>query len=419
MNIYTIRCEHLSLKNKQNVKIRLRQISLILLMGLVMCLVGCTSSPSHSVDVLSKDELSSESETVEKTNYFSGEMTITFSYGERSGTYEGNINDNGLPEGTGTFVSQTMSGNTWTYSGEWKNGHWEGHGSAIWGDGSQYVGEYSNDAAFGNGIYTFADGAKFVGIFSANYDAVGTYYPIEGDSFEATMINAEIFSNEPEPVSTSFFSDRDNRLMYDELYKSYRYSELKKLVQTYIDANEVTNDDVAYTILEYIDSVIPFESEWNISFDEFDSKYVLTFNGASEISSNNSVSVSLNGTDLEIKIGFRKNGWLFFDSIALSVDGKSAYSASVKSYNRTDNVISGHTIEEYCLCGFYDSVLESVGKAETVILRFSNEKSGEKYDHTLSQIEKDALYCGLLLRINNRELSNLIYHYRNDNNIND
>lgn len=226
-------------------------------------------------------------------------------------------------------------------------------------------------------------------------------------------------AKEPELVSTNFFSDMENRLKYDELYKSYHYSELKNFIQAYIKENEVTNDDVAYTILEYIDLVIPFESEWNISFDEFDSKYILTFNEATEISSNNSVSVLLTGTNLDIKVGFRKNEWLFFDEIALSVDGKKAYSASVKSYNRTENVISGNTIEEYCSCSFYDNILESIGKSETVILRFSNKKSGEFYDHTLSQSEKDALYCGLLLRINNRDLSNLIYHYREDNNIND
>ncbi len=226
-------------------------------------------------------------------------------------------------------------------------------------------------------------------------------------------------ADEPEPASTNFFSDRKNRLLYDELYKSYRYSELKNLVQTYINTNKVANDDVAYTILEYIDLVIPFESEWNIFFDEFDNKYELTFNEAMEISSSNSVSVSLKGTNLDIKVGFRKNEWLFFDEIALSIDGKKEYSASVKNYNRTDNVISGNTIEEYCSCSFYDNALESVGKSETVILRFSNKKSGEIYDHTLSQSEKDALYCGLLLRINNRDLSNLIYHYREGNNLND
>lgn len=400
-------------------KLRLVAISLVCTL-----MAGCGNATEDSIAArpetsVDSEKLTSGSITVEKLNHFSGEMTITFSYGERTGTYEGEINEGGLPNGTGIFTSQSMSGITWTYSGEWKNGHWEGNGTSIWEDGSQYVGEYSNDTARGNGTYTFSNGAKFVGVFSADYDAVGTYYPTDGDPFEATMVNGEIFSNETKPASTSFFSEKENRLTYDELYKSYRYSELKEYVQAYIDKNEVTDDDDAYTILEYIDSVITFENEWNITFDEFDSKYVLFFNEAMEISISNSVKVSLIGTHLDIKIGFRKDGWLFFDEVALSIDGERAYSASVKSYNRTENVISGNMIEEYCSCSFYDSVLESIGNAETVILRFSNKKSGENYDHTLSQSEKDALYCGLLLSINNRELSNLIYHYREDNNIND
>lgn len=395
---------------------KLRLVALSLVCALM---AGCGNATEGSIAASPESSVDSESKTVEKPNHFSGEMTITFSYGERIGTYEGEINEDGLPNGTGMFTSQSSEGFSWTYSGEWKNGHWEGNGTAIWDDGSKYVGEYSNDAAKGNGTYTFANGAKFVGFFSANYDAVGTYYPIDGDPIEATMVNGNVFPNETKPASTSFFSEKENRLTYDELYKSYRYSELKKYVQAYIDKNEVTDDDVAYTILDYIDTVIAFESEWNVTFDEFDSKYVLFFNGATEITDSNSVKVSLNGTHLDIKIGFRKNGWLFFDKVALSIDGKRAYSASVKSFNRTENVISGNMIEEYCSCSFYDSVLESIGKAETVILRFSNKESGENYDHTLSQGEKDALYCGYLLRINNRELSNLIYHYREDNNIND
>lgn len=394
-------------------------MSLTLLIVLVMCLNGCASSTSQIVEETLEEKSTLESEIVEMNDYFSGVMTITFNYGNRTGTYDGKINAEGLPHGSGTFTSQTINGVTWTYSGEWENGHWEGNGSTIWEDGSQYVGEYSNDAACGIGTYTFANGDKFIGTFSDNYDALGTFYPVDEKSYEAKMVNGEVFSNEPEPISTSFFSETENRSTYDELYKSYCYSELKHYVQDYINNNEVTSDDVAYTILEYVDLVIPFEDEWNISFDEFDSKYKLTFNGATEISGSNSVEVLLSGTHLDIKVGFRKNGWLFFDNIALSIDGERVYSASVKSYNRTDNVISGKMIEEYCFCGFYDDVLESVGNAETVILRFSNKTSGEYYDHTLSQNEKDALYCGLLLRRNNRELSDLIYHYRKDNNLND
>lgn len=392
----------------------MKKLRLVALLLVCVLIAGCGNTTEGSVE--SKSETSVDSE---QPNHFSGEMTISFIYGERTGTYEGEINENGLPNGTGMFKSQSESGTPWTYSGEWKNGHWEGNGTTVWDNGSQYVGEYSNDSARGNGTYTFADGTKFVGFFSANYDAIGTYYPIDGDPFEATMVNGEVSANETKLASTSFFSEKENRLTYDELYKSYCYSELKEYVQAYIDQNEVTKDDVAYTILEYIDSVIAFESKWNVTFDEFDSKYVLFFDGATEITGSNSVKVSLSGTNLDIKIGFRKNGWLFFDSVALNIDGERAYSASIKSSNRTENVISGNMIEEYCSCSFYDNVLESIGKAETVILRFSNKKSDENYDHTLSPSEKDALYCGLQLRINNRELSNLIYHYRGDNNISD
>lgn len=393
----------------------MKKLALVALSLVCVLMAGCGNATEGSTAASSETSMGN----VENSNHFSGEMTIIFSYGERTGTYEGEINDEGLPNGTGKFTSKTTDGYSWTYSGEWKNGHWEGNGSAIWADGSQYVGEYSNDAAKGNGTFTFPNGAKFVGVFSANYDAVGTYYPIDGDPIEATMVNGDVFSNETEPDSTSFFSNKENRTQYEELYKSYRYAELKELVQTYINTNEVTSDDVAYTLLDYIEPVLPYEDKWYADLDEFDSKYEWSFDDADSINQYDSVAVFLKGTDLDIMIGFQKNGWLFFDKIALSIDGEEVYSKSDRLGERTRTVISGNLIMEYCFCNFNSKVLESVGKAETVILRFSNKKSGENFDHTLSQEEKDALYCGYLLRINNRDLSDLLSNYRRDNNIND
>lgn len=251
------------------------------------------------------------------------------------------------------------------------------------------------------------DGTTFEGKFTDNINAKGTYTDADSILYNAEMIDGE-FTLDP---VIDFFSDVERQEQYKEMYQSYRYSELIEYVNEYLSSNNVTPLDSAYSILDLLTPLTQYADSWNVKFDDFDSTYTLSFKGADKISSKNSIVVNVKKTSLDIKIGFRKKGWLFFNSIELSIDGKRAYGASVNSYDVTRNVISGSIIEEYCLCSFYDDVIESLKDADTVILRFENSESEEVYDHTLSQAEKDALYCGLLLRVNNKELSNLLFRY--------
>lgn len=246
-----------------------------------------------------------------------------------------------------------------------------------------------------------------------------TVKPTQSASATSTAQTSSVVSVPPAHVATSFFSSKENREMYEDCYKSYKYSELQAYIKKYISESKPDKNDVAYTILGYIEPLIPYEDNWDVYLDEFDNKYALTYGYVIEVDYENSFSLLLKETNLDIQVGFARNDWLFFDKIELSIDGEKAYSKSVKSYDCTRNVIPPDSVEEYCACSFNDNVLDALGKADTAIIRFSNKKSGEIYDHTLTKEEKDALYCGKHLRDNNRELSNLIINYREDNNIKD
>ena len=392
---------------------------------LLLLLVGCSHDGKQG-DTPQPDPPSSIPET------YTGELTLNFAFGVRAGNYSGEINIDGLPDGYGTFTSENPSGNVWTYEGEWVDGHWEGVGTCTWSSGEMYSGEFTNDSETGRGTFTtetgeryegtfqsrsiygkgalyYTDGSSFTGIFTDLENAVGTYCDKDGVLREASINDGELVLI---PLN-DYFDDQQRQEQFASLYKSYKYSELVDCLNTYISENEIEPSDSAYAILDLITPALEYEDKWIVNFDEFDTEYILSFVGADRISSESSVAVSLKKTDLDIKIGFRKSGWLFFDHVALSIDGEQVYTASVKSYNTTRNVISGSTVEEYCQCSFYDKVLEQLGDSEVVVLRFSNKDSGETYDHVLSRDEIDALYCGLLLRVNNRELSNLLYRYNN------
>lgn len=287
-------------------------------------------------------------------------------------------------------------------------------------DEKKWIGWSSNTEQFYNQDRFLADNVtldKLKGAIERYKESLG-YTSSVSETSSATVSDT---SSAPEsvPSATSFFSNKENRKMYEECYKSYKYSDLQEYIKKYIAENKADKNDVAYTILDYIEPLIPYEENWDVYLDEFDNKYALTYGRVIEFDYETSFTLLLKGTNLDIKVGFARNDWLFFDKIELSLDGGKVYSRSVKSYDCTRNVIPPDSVEEYCACSFNDDVLDALGKADTAIIRFSNKKSGEIYDHTLTKEEKDALYCGKHLRDNNRELSNLIFNYREDNNIKD
>ena len=73
------------------------------------------------------------------------EMTLEFSFGERTGTYSGDLSEQGLPNGQGKFTTTNSEGDKWTYEGAFVNGHFEGEGKTTWKNGRVEIGTYKND----------------------------------------------------------------------------------------------------------------------------------------------------------------------------------------------------------------------------------------------------------------------------------
>ena len=74
-------------------------------------------------------------------------MTFSLSYGDRSGTYTREVNEQGVLNGKGKFTTKNAQGNPWIYEGDFKNGHFEGQGRTIWSnDNEEQSGNYSNDS---------------------------------------------------------------------------------------------------------------------------------------------------------------------------------------------------------------------------------------------------------------------------------
>ena len=128
-------------------------------------------------------EISAQATTVENMDF-----TLKAFYGDRSGIYSGEVL-NSIPNGQGTFTAKNTEGTSWTYTGDFKNGHFQGNGVTSWDTGEKQEGLYENDA-FVNGKFYATNGDFYHGIFENNMIKEGKWYASDG-----TILYEGIFEN--------------------------------------------------------------------------------------------------------------------------------------------------------------------------------------------------------------------------------
>ena len=153
----------------------------------------------------------------------SKEMTLNFAFGERAGVYTGEIDDNGIPNGTGTFKAKNTEGTGWTYEGDWVNGHWNGEGTSIWDSGTKYSGSYRDDYANGYGEIVLDNGDKYAGNFNnGEINGYGEYTFSSGTKYIGNMIKGAAsgqgdmyyYDSDVQRHFTGEFKDNQNAVGY-------------------------------------------------------------------------------------------------------------------------------------------------------------------------------------------------------------
>lgn len=120
------------------------------------------------------------------------EITISFTYGDRTGYYTGSTL-NGVPHGYGCFETQNASGNTWIYIGEFDNGLFNGNGMQVWPENSESEQGIFED---GNMISGISRNSSIERIFEGEFTSdsrntlVGKAYNADGTLFfEGTIVD--------------------------------------------------------------------------------------------------------------------------------------------------------------------------------------------------------------------------------------
>lgn len=135
--------------------------------------------PSAALSPLPKSTLDPIPECITVNQWH---LTLSLNFGDYTGSYTGQLTG-GLPGGHGLFSVADESGTSWTYDGEWQNGHFHGSGTVTWEDGFVSSGIYKNDYLNGQGCETLYGATQYQGGFRHGcYHGQGTLFNQHGDT---------------------------------------------------------------------------------------------------------------------------------------------------------------------------------------------------------------------------------------------
>ena len=157
-------------KKKEKVSTVLFKRGAITFAGIVT-LVGCGSAiTGNNVPTVDTPQVA-----------FSGEMSET----NADGTYTGYFKD-GHYDGFGTYEFLTGE----TYSGNWENDQYSGAGKMVYPDIGTYDGNYADGLRNGEGTFTWADGTTYSGNWANDkLNGEGTLTYADGSSISGTFVD--------------------------------------------------------------------------------------------------------------------------------------------------------------------------------------------------------------------------------------
>lgn len=215
--------------------------------------------------------------------------------------------------------------------------------------------------------------------------------------------------------TSDFLSDEKRFDMTQKQYNDVDYIGLRKCVDDYILSANPTHSDSVYRILEILNETSEAINSINENVDDFDGSRSFTLDGVEEINENYCV---VPGYDKErwltLSMGFISDEWVFFDNMALRVDGEVICEEGYDSDEVVTDVLDDGRVMEMVhrpidLIEFSDA--EKIFNSERTLIRFSNSKTGAKFDHVLSAEEKASiLHCYQLLKARTA-LSKLYWAY--------
>lgn len=207
-----------------------------------------------------------------------------------------------------------------------------------------------------------------------------------------SALDAEIASRSL--VQADFFASDERYTEFNDLMLTCDFDELQTMLSSYIKDYQPGPEDSVFKLMTSLESILAYSDITERIVDDFDGSATIRFKDCEAISEDVCVAPFIEGPDARVRFGFVKKGWLFFDGIAISADGKVIFNnTEYRSYDPDQEIIEGGVISEIAASVLPEDrvfyvVLE---KSQKCVIRFSCFKSGEHFDHTLTDTEKAAI----------------------------
>ena len=200
-----------------------------------------------------------------------------------------------------------------------------------------------------------------------------------------------------------FLSDAERCQTTQRMFNEVDYRALAEAVDSYILNETPGPEDSAYAIRQVLEDAAEAVDAMEEVVDDFDGSRSFTLDGVREIGEDCCVVPGYNAADwLHVQMGFVADDWVFFDRIAISVDGEIVLEEDYDSGETTTDVLHDGSVFEKVSrpIDFIEfDAAQAIHDGQKAVIRFSNTSTGEKIDHILTDQEKSALYhCWQLLR---------------------
>lgn len=195
-------------------------------------------------------------------------------------------------------------------------------------------------------------------------------------------------------LDSDFLSDESRRDQFRSDISDMNIFNIRSAVEKYIAENEPAENDTVYAILDALTVIESDITVFNVERDAFDGSVITTYPGCEALSEDVCiVPVNKSGEYGCFRIGYVSDEWVFFDTIAISMNGNVIYEREYDSRDIQDNV-DGGTVSEWVddwleICDVED---EEFLNDNTFAIRFLNTSKDVYLDHVLSETEKAGIY---------------------------
>lgn len=244
----------------------------------------------------------------------------------------------------------------------------------FWSIGTFADDPYLYTVVYASDIYDDAEKEKYAAFISG----IGGDNPPE-DNTEATEETHVRLTEEEVKTCIDYLTKGEFEVLSDYL-------------KSLVDPTSSGKDERIEKIADYLAQMSEQKKTLVFRYDNVEKRLHAYYTGVEEIGSKINVVPSFGageyGCSCGYKIGFQKNGWLFFNKVIIASDNRDSMESSVDSWKVNHNVLSGGEIQEdiFTTMEFEDFVSD-----QNVVVRFKNTKTGETLDHILTTDEIDAI----------------------------